>query len=79
MATTSPSDGQPGLGSLLNQSTLELSECRKDVENQFTGRIGRVDRALAEGTESDAATSYVFDNGNQMLHRPAETIQSPHD
>ena len=44
-----------GLGPLLDQPPLELSQRGEDVEDQFTRRGGGVDGSLLQRAESDAA------------------------
>ncbi len=43
---TGTSGGKPCLGPLLNQPTLELRECGKDVEDQLARRAGCVDETV---------------------------------
>jgi hypothetical protein len=40
VATTGSSGGETGLRAFLNQTSFELSECRENVEDQFSGSAG---------------------------------------
>jgi hypothetical protein len=45
---SSPCGPQADLGTFLNQPALELSQRREDVEDEFSGGTGRVDRTFVE-------------------------------
>ena len=74
-----PRRGQAGFRPFLDQATFELSERREDVEDQFPGRTGRVDHAVADRTEPDPLLTQVPDDGDEMPHGSAEPVQSPDD
>ena len=78
MATTCPSSLQPRPCSLSDQSTLELGQGSKDMEDQLAAAGGRVD-TLSQALEPRALCFQGLDGLDQMLERPPQPIQSPDD
>ncbi len=80
-SSTCPSTGtrgsQSGVGSFLNQSPLELSKCREDVKDEFSGGSRRVDGSIADLTNADVPLSELIDEGDQMPNRSSQTIEPP--
>jgi hypothetical protein len=56
--------------------TFKLRERAENVEEQFTGGVGRVDR-LGQGAEADSAVLQILDRRDQLLHRMGEAIELP--
>jgi hypothetical protein len=44
VAATRPCSGEAGARAFLNQASLKLGQGPKDVEHEFTGRRGGIDR-----------------------------------
>ena len=70
---------KPRLRAFNDQSTLELSQGRKDSEDQLSAGSRGVNHAIAQRTKPDASVIQLFNGRNQMLHRPPKAIQPPDD
>src|SRR5829696_7121148 len=63
---------------LANQIALEFGHRSKQVENQSTLRIRRIDR-IVEALQSDVLSSQRANELNQMLQRAPKPIKFPED
>ena len=68
-----PGRGQPLPGSLRNPLALELGDGGKDVEDEATGRSGRVD-ILGQGPETGLLGSDSFDDGEKVLEGAGKPV-----
>lgn len=65
--------------SFLNQTTLELSERGKDIENQLARSGGRINGTLIQGTKTDTTNPKIFNERDQTSHGASKSIQPPDD
>lgn len=63
----------------MNQPTLKLSEGREDVKYQLARWAGCVDEPIADGSKADATIAQLLDQLDQVMHRSAESVESPDD
>jgi len=61
----------------LDEAALELREGGEDVENQLARCAGRVDGTLIERSETDNATEKICNEGDEMTHGTAQSVQPP--
>ena len=77
MTTPCPSGSQASFGAFLDETTLKLRQCGEDVKDQFPQCAGRVDRTLIQRSKADTAFAKIFNEADEMTHRPTESVQPP--
>lgn len=77
-AARAPSGRKTRLGALSDQAALEFRQCAKHVKNEPPLRRRRVE-GFGQAAKSDAARPQGFDGFDQLLHRPRQTVEFPHD
>jgi hypothetical protein len=63
----------------LNQTTLELGERRKDMEDQLARWAGRVDEPIAHRAKANTSIVQFLNQFDQVMHGATESIKSPDD
>jgi hypothetical protein len=73
-----PGGGEAGLGALSDQAALEFRQRAEHVKDQPPLR-GRSVEGFGQAAKSDAPQPRGFDGFDQLLHRPGQPIELPHD
>ena len=73
---TSTSRFEASLGALLDDRLLELRHGTEDLEDQLAARCARI-HAFGEAAEGDTSLLEVLDQGDEVLERTTESIESP--
>ena len=77
-ATKPTGGGKARLGAFPDQTALEFRKRAKHVKNQPTLSGRRVER-FGQTAKPNAPHPQVFDGFDQLLHRPRQTVELPHD
>src|SRR5271170_1681702 len=77
-AASAPRGGQARLGALPDQAALELRQRAKHVKNQPPLRGRRVE-GFGQAAKPDTPHPQGFDGFDQLLHRPRQPVELPHD
>jgi hypothetical protein len=70
--------GEARLGALADQAPLKLRQRAKHVKNQPPLRGRRVE-GFGLAAKPDTSYPQGFDGFDQLLHRPRQTVELPHD
>lgn len=77
-AASGTGGNESGFGAFGNEPSLEVSQCREDVKDEFAAGGRGVDGPVTNRPKADAATLQLINQGNQMPNRSPKSIETPH-
>jgi len=64
------------MGSLAEEFTLKIGQCREHVDDEFPSRAASVDRLL-QRLKRDSARFELADDANEVLQVPTKAVKAP--